>query len=161
MFALGGGHAGVGAVEEFVGVGGVGEVGAELGFPAGQEGVEAVDDGFVGEVPFLFQSEDVAEGVEELGWVLGGHDGEVYHEGGGVDGFPPSGEQGMGVVVGAMGVGIGDGRLASRPYQMGEEGRASSRTPLRKRGEDGLPPTREQGKGEGGFGSNLLYSIWG
>ncbi len=70
-----GGHLGVGAGEEFVGVGGFGEVGAELGLPSGEELVEAVDDGFVVEVPRLFELEDFAEGVEGLGVLAGLHDG--------------------------------------------------------------------------------------
>ena len=72
--ALVGGHLGVGTVEEFVGVGCVGEIVAELDLPLGYECVEAADDGLICESLSLLELEDVAEGVEGVVFSAGGHD---------------------------------------------------------------------------------------
>ena len=51
-------------------------MGAELGVPAGEKFVEAGGDGFVVESSFVFELEDIAEGVEGVGVLAGVHDGE-------------------------------------------------------------------------------------
>ena len=73
--ALGGGHSGVGTVEEFVDVGCTEDVGAELGSPLVDECVEAVDNSLICESLGLFETEDAAEGVEEAVLAAGGHNG--------------------------------------------------------------------------------------